>query len=707
MAGWNLEVGEQAEAEGPGVTLVDGSTFAVSDSNGDIGGGVHGLFMFDTRVVSGVGLSIDGCRVEPLSVEHHGPFAATFVGRVRRADGPADATLVVMRTRSAGGGMSERIEVRNYATAAVAVAVEMSVEADFASLFDVKAGLAPHGSGSVPAFVSGSTVRFGSVAGSQTWSVSVRAEPEPELVPMADGKGELRWRVEIPAGSSWRGCVEFELSIGDRGFRLAHPCGVPIERALHASRLDSWRSSVPTLRSDDPVLDAAVWRAHEDLGALRIFDPDHAERVVVAAGAPWYMTLFGRDSIITAWMALITEPDLALGVVASLADLQGSTVNPITEEQPGRILHEVRYDQDTMRTLGGRSAYYGSVDATPLFVMLVGELARWGVGRDVLAGFLPSVDAAMAWIEQFGDRDGDGYVEYQAATPSGLRNQGWKDSGDAIRYRDGMVASPPLALAEVQGYVYAAYVARAELASLFEDPGTAHRCAVRAATLKKRFNEEFWVHEHGWYAMALDADKRPVDALASNIGHCLWSGIVDQQRAGEVASRLGSPEMSSGFGLRTLASNMGGFNPLSYHCGSVWPHDSAIAVAGLARYHCDDVAAGLARGLLDAAGMHGGRLPELFGGFDRDDIGMPVRYPASCSPQAWASAAPLLMVRAMLGLEPNAAEGELRVRPIPLDGVTRMQLDGIRLNDHAVTVTVDRGDITVEGLPAGMRLEHG
>ena len=711
MAGWNADVGAQGIGGGPEVTLVDGSTFAVSDASGDINGGVHGLYLFDTRMLSQFVLRVAKHAVEALSVEYLGPFSATFISRLRPVDGPIDAPIVVLRTRSVGNGMSESIELRNYATTAAALDLELAVGVDFASVFDVKAGRVVQQGRSTSG--RGPGLSFVQQMPSGPWIVTVKAASDTHCAPatlaaLPPGTDEtmLCWRVEIDPGGRWTACVELALQTGARVIELAHPCGVPIERAVHATRLASWRSSLPAFSSNDPTLETAVARAQEDLGALRVFDPDHADRVVVAAGAPWYMTLFGRDSLLAAWMALLTQQELAVGVLQALADLQGDSINPLTEEEPGRIVHEVRYDQQTSRMLGGRNAYYGTVDATPLFVMLVGELARWGVARERVAQFLPHVDRALAWIDQFGDRDGDGYIEYLAATETGLRNQGWKDSWDAIRYRNGDIATAPLALAEVQGYVYAAYVARAELAELFENPDAVRHWQARAAALKQRFNRDFWVEELGWYAMALDAEKQPVDALASNIGHCLWTGVVDTERAEAIAARLASPQLSSGYGLRTLASSTPGFNPLSYHCGSVWPHDTAIAVAGLFRYGCDSAASVLARGLLDASRWHNGRLPELFGGFDRNEFDRPVRYPASCSPQAWASAAPLLLVRSMLGLEPRVQDGVVQVRHAHVEGIERLRLDGVRLAGNQVSIIAEHGTVRIEGLPEGLRVQQ-
>ena len=295
---------------------------------------------------------------------------------------------------------------------------------------------------------------------------------------------------------------------------------------------------------------------------------------------------------------------------------------------------------DAARSLGGGSVYYGSIDSTPLFVMLLGELHLWGAEPADVAELLPAADRALDWIEQYGDRDGDGYVEYERATDRGLRNQGWKDSFDGVTFADGRIADTPIALAEVQGYAYAAYVARAEIAERAGDTGTAERWLDRAAALRVSFNRDFWLPEHGWFALGLDRDKRPIDSLASNIGHCLWTGIVDEDKAEPVAEHLLSPEMFTGWGVRTLASSMSAYNPMSYHNGSVWPHDNALIAAGLMRYGYVEHAQRIATGLLDAAARFGGRLPELFCGFDRTEFDAPVPYPTSCSPQAWAAASP-------------------------------------------------------------------
>jgi glycogen debranching enzyme len=426
--------------------------------------------------------------------------------------------------------------------------------------------------------------------------------------------------------------------------------------------------------------------------------------VVVAAGAPWFMTVFGRDSLITSWMALLVDPDLALGVLQTLARFQGSDVDPRSEEQPGRILHEMRFGEAPSLSLGGGNIYYGTADATPLFVMLLGELRRWGLAREVVDELLPNAERALQWIEEFGDADGDGYVEYQRATDRGLSNQGWKDSWDGVRYADGRVAQAPIALCEVQAYVYGAYLARAHFANEMEDIDTYEHYREKAKALKRAFNRDFWLEERGWYAIGLDADKRPIESLTSNMGHCLWSGIIDDDKARIVADKLLSPEMFSGWGVRTLASSMPGYNPISYHCGSVWPHDTAIVAAGLARYGLMEHSERLYTGLIDAGVALGGRLPELFSGLDRDEFARPVGYPTSCSPQAWSAASPLLCLRTILRLDPWVPYGKTWLAPKLPQGIHRLRVAGIPLAGGRVTVEAEGDDVHVEGIPSHIEL---
>lgn len=680
---------------GDTVTLVEGGTFCVSDRHGDVlPGGAQGLFFRDARVLSRWELRVDGRPAEPLSVQTPEAFAAQFIMRRAPLPGLADSTLLVVRERTIADGMRESISLRNLAGESTVVTLELHVDADFADLFTVKEGRAAHG-GANQSVVNGELVlqdRTDPVRG-----LTVTAAGGPAVLP-----GAFRWRVVVPAHQSWQVEIGVQPTWGAGRINGRARSGDAVQSGTPAQKIEAWRESTTTVESDHAGLAEVLRRTESDLGALLIHDESGEGEPFVAAGAPWYMTLFGRDSLLTAWMALPLDCGLSLGTLRQLADAQGRRVDPITEEQPGRILHEIRRGPASTDVLGG-TVYYGAVDATPLFVMLLAESWRWGADEDVVRSLLGAADAALAWATRYGDRDGDGFIEYRRATDRGLVNQGWKDSFDGINDAAGHTAEAPIALCEVQGYHYAALLARAELAEAFGAPTTAARLRDRAATLRARFHEAFWLPEKGWYAIALDAGKNPVDALTSNIGHCLWTGIADDDHVETLVARLSADDMDSGFGLRTLAASMGAYNPMSYHNGSVWPHDTAIAVAGLMRYRhvpgAVQLAERLAAGLLDAAEAFGGRLPELYCGFGRSEFGAPVPYPTSCSPQAWASAAPLLLVRAFLGLEPDVPHRRLVVAPRLPQLWGRTVLGDLRLGDATVCIEADGDTAKVTGLP--------
>jgi glycogen debranching enzyme len=679
------------------VTLVEGSSFSLSDRAGDVyAEGPTGMFVLDTRVISQWQLLVDGNALQPLSVGTDEPFSATFVARVADVADDHTTTLLVVRRRWVGSGMREELEVRSYGRAPVTASMELLVGSDLADLFDVKAGrVAPSTEGA----------RLGDDLRTSAVRAGVRRDVHVTECSTAQ-RGEvtatgLRWTVTLPPGGVWATCLEVALAVDGHVLPLQYRCGQSAAVARPTQRLAGWRRHSPRFTNSDRRLARAVARAVEDIGSLVIEDPVHPESPVVAAGAPWFMALFGRDSLLTSYMSLIVDPVLAVGVLRTLARLQGTRVDTETEEQPGRILHEVRFNTTTATDLDDGHIYYGTADATPLFVVLVAELARWGVERDVVDSLLPNVDRALEWIDGYGDRDGDGYVEYERLSPGGLANQGWKDSWDGVSAADGALAEPPVALAEVQGYVYAAYLARAALATERGDPTTSERYERKAAQLRSAFNRDFWVDAKGWYAIALDRDKRPVDSMASNMGHCLWSGIVEPDRAAQVAAHLSSDAMRSGWGLRTLATPMARYDPLSYHNGSVWPHDTAIAAAGLMRYGFVREATLLIEELLDAADLNDGRLPELYAGLSRGDVSVPVAYPSSCSPQAWAAAAPLLMLRTLLRLQPRCDAGRYELSPI----AGGPAIDDVELNFAGSRVTIRAAighDVEVSGLPDGL-----
>jgi glycogen debranching enzyme len=690
---WTTNASTTLGGDGGLVTLVEGTAFAISLSSGDIVPGFpHGLFFRDTRFLSELRLRVNDQWPEQLGARGIDPFSAEFVVRDPPAVGKADSHLVVFRKRYVGRGLREDVVVRNYGLEPAYCSLEFMVAADFANLFQVKAGQIETG-GDLSTHVDESRVTWSFRRGRLSRGARLEfSKPPKELSPL-----HAVFEVLIPADERWEVCLQLTPIIENEEIKLRYPCNEEVQRALPSQRLEQWRSHMAEISSNQRGFDDLVKRSTEDMAALRLFDPEHRERTVVAAGAPWFMALFGRDSLLTSYMTLLVDTDLALGTLQTLAHYQGRDVNPITEEEPGRILHEMRFGDSAALSLGGGQIYYGSVDATPLFVMLLGELRRWGNRPEEVDALLPAADRALEWIEKYGDRDKDGYVEYRRTSDKGLSNQGWKDSYDGVSFANGALAEAPIALCEVQGYVYAAYIARGHFATELGDTKYAKELYDRAAALKSRFNREFWLEEHGWLAMGLDRDKRPIDALTSNMGHCLWTGILDTDKAEIVGKRLLSDELFSGWGVRTLATSMARYNPVSYHNGSVWPHDNAICVAGLMRYGLVDAAHRVIEGIIDAAAYFGNRLPELFAGLPRDEVPFPVHYPTSCSPQAWAAASPLLMLRAMLRFDPDIRRGHLYLSPEVPERIAPLVIEGVPLKGKRLTIRVEEDKCEVEG----------
>lgn len=698
MAGWNADTAAGPLGAGT-VTLVEGSSFCISSANGDIHPELpHGVFHLDTRILSKWELTVNGQVIEPLAAETREPYRASFVGRVPRPDGHADSPLLVERLREVGNGIREEITVRNYSNQATQCRILLSAESDFADLFEVKEARI--------------TRQWTETHLPDGDSLEIRGKWEEirkSVVIRADGAGAgaraLGFTAKIPAFGSWstRASVVPKQQSAGAAFTHQDPVGL----SPSDQRRQDWVARIPVVQLSNRSIEDTLRRSYEDLGALRIQDPDHPERVVVAAGAPWFMTLFGRDSLWASEMALPVDPSLALGTLRTLADRQGTVVDPATEEEPGKILHEVRLGVSGGLALGGKSAYYGSVDATPLFVVVLGSVSRWGFGKDAISGLLPHADRALEWIRTYGDRDGDGFVEYGRPNEHGLINQGWKDSWDGINFADGTLAEPPLALCEVQAYVHGAYVARAWMAYDDGDLTLAESLRERAEDLKKRFNEQFWMPDKGYYAVALDRDKRPVDACASNMGHCLWFGLIDDDKAPAVVERLMSPEMFSGWGVRTLAKNMGAYNPASYHNGSVWPHDNALIVSGLLRYGFVEEAQRIATAMLEAAEISGDRLPELFCGFDRTQFREPVPYPTACSPQAWAATTPIHLVMSLLRYDTHISLGGIWLDPVLPPSFGDLHIRNAPMGSARITIDAAGTQATVKGIPEGLTVHHG
>ncbi|MFK3980306.1 glycogen debranching N-terminal domain-containing protein [Micromonospora sp. NPDC050397] len=668
------------------VGVVLAPTSALSTADGQIRpDGVQGVFHADARVLARAELLVDGREPEPISHGTDGPHGARFVALVRwHGDPTPDPTVRIDRIRRmTPRGLTEEIQVVSTAAVPVRAEVTLDVGCDLAPIEVVKS--------------DGPTTDLEPKSGEPgqlTWSAEgTTVVLTGEAATVVPGSGRLSWPVELaPRG---RAVLRWRLLVDDPRAVVVTPPAEP-----------AW--SRPEVRSDDRRLSRLLDRSLDDLRGLRLAEVGAPHEVFLGAGVPWFLTLFGRDSLWAARMMLPLGTDLAASTLRVLARRQGVRVDPDSGEAPGKIMHELRRHDVTLVGDGLRlpAAYYGTVDATMLWVSLLHDAWRWGLAEEQVADLLPHLEAALGWLAEHADADGDGFVEYVDTSGRGLANQGWKDSFDSVRFRDGSLARAPIALAEVQGYAYEAATHGAALLDAYGRPG-AERWRDYAGTLAERFRDRFWVDgpDGAHPALALDRDKRPVDSLTSNIGHLLGTGLLSATESARVAEALAGPGLAGGFGLRTMSSTDGGFSPLSYHCGSVWTHDTAIVIAGLAREGFTDPAAQLAEGLLSAAEAFDYRLPELFGGDDRATLGRPVPYPAACQPQAWAAAAAVVLLQVAVGLYPDVPAGTVRLRPLrgaPLGAVDARRL---RVAGAPVDVSVDpTGTATITGLPANLTI---
>jgi glycogen debranching enzyme len=635
------------------VKILEGNTFVVSDDRGDIEASPTdptGLFSFDTRFLSRWVLTVDGHRLTTLSTDDLHYFEARFFLVPGTGTVYVDAQLSVIRQRSVGAGFVEKLTILNHDCEPVRLTVRMDAAADFADLFEVKDALAKKGS--YYTRIDDGALVLGYEREKYQRETLISASGAVAI----DDNG-LEFTVEIPPAGEWS--TDFEVVplmvvLGERRSRInSGPAGKRPRPTLQRD-VDRWLADAPHLVCDARALTETYRRSLIDLAALRFSPITASGRALPAAGLPWFMTMFGRDSILTCLQAMPFVPQLAATTLRELGARQGTRVDDFRDEDPGRILHEMRYGEMTAFEERPHSPYYGSADATPLFVVLLDEYERWTGDTKLVRELEYEARGALRWIDEYADLRRNGYIWYERRnTETGLENQCWKDSWDSISYRDGRLPGFPRATCELQGYAYDAKQRAARLARLvWKDPEFADRLEREAADLKRRFNRDFWVADGGYYALALDADGKQVDALASNNGHLLWSGIVDRSKARAVVRHLMGPRLYSGWGVRTLAEGEGRYNPIGYHVGTVWPFDNSFIAWGLRRYGYKEEAARVAAGILDAAEYFDGRLPEAFGGYLREQTRYPVQYPTACSPQAWSTGAPLLLLRTMLGLEP-------------------------------------------------------
>ena len=654
------------------ISILDGSTFVVSDRHGDMEASpdeVQGLFYRDTRFLSRWQLRVNGGKPDVLSVEHGKYFEAQFFLYPPTGTIYENPYLSVIRNRKVGEGIHEDVTLLNHDDEPRQVELRVEAGADFADLFEVKDALEKKGE--LYREVRGETLVLGYRRGDFVRETRITASE----MPMVDKEGFV-FRVELPGHGEWNTCIDVVPVADGAGApaEVKYGHGVEQARPNMPVSLGEWLAEAPQLESDSDELEHVYRQSLVDLAALRFYSLLFPGESLPAAGLPWFMTIFGRDSLITSYQSLPFTPDLARTALRVLAARQGTKVDDFRDEEPGKILHEIRFGELTHFGERPHSPYFGTADATPLFLVLLEEYERWTGDDELVRELEPSARAALEWIDRYGDRDGDGYVEYARRNEqTGLENQCWKDSWNSIIWNDGTLAALPRATCEIQGYVYDAKRRAARLARrVWRDDALGERLEREAAELRRRFNDDFWMPERDFFAVALDGEKRRVDTLTSNVGNLLWSGIVDDDKAATVVSQLMSEKFFSGWGVRTMAEGEGPYNPIEYHNGTVWPHDNAFVAAGLARYGYRTEAARIALAMIEAAAFFGYRLPETFAGYARARTNCPVEYPSACSPQAWATGAPLLLLRVLLDLEPDG--DELRVDPVLPDAISQLVL---------------------------------
>jgi glycogen debranching enzyme len=681
------------------ITILEGATFCICDELGDIVEPTTGFFDADTRFLSRFLLTVNGER--PLLLSHGTVeyYSAAWFLRNPLAGGLEQDELSIARRRFVGDGMQDHLVCVNHSDRRLEFELALDFGSDFADIFAVKA--------------------FDSALGNPAQAVlpptvaPTYLPDENEFVfaspPGFDGKtqvllsepGEVNgssvcFRVDLGPRERWQLRVDVIAELNGNGVvpqMAERHFGEELARVRES--LAAWQLRVPQLRGTWDDLHHTFNRSVSDLASLRMRGKGtHGQ--LPAAGMPWFMTVFGRDTLITCLQTLLFGPELAQSALQTLADLQASQDDPSIDAEPGKIVHEVR---DGRGAQAWFPAYYGTLDSTPLYLVLLSEVWRWTDDAGLVRALKEPALRALEWIDKYGDLDGDGFVEYRKRSPKGLDNQSWKDSGVSQKFADGRMAVPPIAPVEVQGYVYDAKLRTAELArEVWRDRELAERLEREAAELRVRFDEAFWVDARGgYYALALDADKQPVDSLCSNIGQLLWSGIVPKERADALVDQLMGEELWSGWGVRTMSTADAGFNPLEYHNGTVWPHDNSLIALGLARYERWAEAHRIVRRMMNAAAYFEYQLPEVFAGFARTETPFPVPYPTSCRPQAWAAGTPVLLLQMLLGLEPDRTRHRLVTSaPEVPSWAGSLRLSGVRAFGQAWEVRLDDGHVTVD-----------
>jgi len=675
----------------PQIAIHQGHTVLISEKDGQINWpSDKGLYFFDTRVVSSWAIYANGEAWELLN----GGAISYFASRVYLTNPTVlteDGTippraLGCTLSRSISDGMHEDLDVTNNSMNRVRFQLEIALRCDFADIFEVKSGHIVR-RGRITTDWSEPHQRLRTTYRNGDFSRVVTVSPRsPTKAVYANGR--LSFEVVLDQGRVWHCCLLYTLADGDRHFAAPSDCVDHSHKSHHAETMADWLKNVVEIRTSNEEFYRLFRQGLEDMAALRlpIADTDHMV-FLPAAGLPWFVAPFGRDSLIVSLQNTLIYPKFASGPLEILGSLQATEEDDHRDAEPGKILHEMRYGELAHFKLIPHTPYYGTADATPLYLITLHAAWRATGDRALLERHLETAERCLSWIDRYGDRDGDGFQEYQTRSPVGYENMSWKDSGDCVVYPDGSLVKGPKALCELQGYVYDAWIRMAEVFDALGKPDRAQTLRTKAGALFDRFNEAFWDEALGFYAYALDGDKKKVLSVASNAGHCLWSGIVPPERAKRVVARLMAPDMWTGWGIRTLSADNPAFNPYNYQTGSVWPHDNAIIAMGFKFYGFAAEAGRIAHDISTAASHFLlNQLPELYTAFARDENTFPVQYIGANVPQAWAAGSAFMLTQALLGFLPDAPRSKLYVDPSLPEWLPDLTVQDLSVGKHKLDI---------------------
>ena len=685
----------------PQITVHQGQTVLVCELDGGIGSpSDKGLYFRDTRMISSWAIYANGEEWELLT---GGPIsycaARIFLTNklIRTEDGPlAPRTIGLTISRSVSGGVHEDLDITNNSMKPVRFQLEIAGRCDFADIFEVKSGQIVR-RGQITTEWSQSQQRLRTAYAHRDFERAVTVSMSRASSNAVYANGRLSFQIALEPGQSWHTCLLYLLDDGEKQFDAPHECISEMPKSRHAGSMAEWLQAVAKIETSNEEFYRLFRQALEDMAALRlpIKGTDHVV-FLPAAGVPWFAAPFGRDSLIVSLQNILIYPDFARGALDILGALQAKEDDPYRDAEPGKILHELRYGELAHFKQIPHTPYYGTADATPLYLVTLHAAWRATGDRGLLERHLQTAEACLSWIDNYGDRDGDGFQEYQTRSPVGYENMSWKDAGDAVMNPDGSPVKGPKALCELQGYVYNAWLRMAEVYDVLGQRGRAQELRAKAASLFERFNEAFWDEELGFYAYALDGDKKKVLTVASNPGHCLASCIVPPERAKKVVDRLMAPDMWTGWGIRTLSAKHPAFNPYSYQNGSVWPHDNAAIALGFKFYGFAKEAAQIARDISRAASHFLlNQLPELYTAFHRDEMNFPVQYIGANVPQAWAAGSVFMLAQALLGFLPDAPHNKLYVDPWLPAWLPDLTIRDLRIGGHKLAIRFWRdGEVT-------------